>query len=73
VVEIVASRIAVMHLGKLVEVGETGQILREPSHSYTKHLLAAVPVPDPDEQQVRREERARLIASHETDSFADNL
>jgi len=62
VVEMVSSRIAVMHKGKLVEQGHRDQILRSPQHDYTRRLLAAVPVPDPAEQRLRRETRDRLLA-----------
>ena len=41
------NRIAVMYLGKIVEMGETEQVLKNPLHPYTKALLSALPVPDP--------------------------
>ncbi len=62
VVEILASRIAVMYMGKIVELGERDQIVRNPQHEYTQRLVAAVPVPDPAEQRIRREARDALIA-----------
>ncbi|MGH9133920.1 MAG: ABC transporter ATP-binding protein [Ilumatobacteraceae bacterium] len=62
VVEILSRRIAVMQDGRLVEFGTREQILTNPRDIYTKRLLAAVPVPDPDEQQVRRIERDALLA-----------
>ena len=62
VVEILASRIAVMYMGKLVEVGDRDQIVRNPQHEYTQRLVSAVPVPDPAEQRRRRLARDELIA-----------
>jgi peptide/nickel transport system ATP-binding protein len=63
VVEILSNRIAVMNKGDLVEVGPRAQIRRAPQQDYTKRLLAAVPVPNPAEQKLRREERDRLLAA----------
>jgi peptide/nickel transport system ATP-binding protein len=66
VVEMVASRIAVMSKGHLVEVGGAAEILRHPREHYTKELIAAVPVADPDLQRDRREARAKLLASRQS-------
>ncbi|KAF2413272.1 glutathione ABC transporter ATP-binding protein [Microbacterium sp. B35-04] len=63
VVDILAHRIAVMHHGKLVEAGTRDEILRGAKDPYTQRLIAAVPVPDPEEQRVRREARAALLAA----------
>ena len=43
-----ANRIVVMYLGKIVEEGDIEEVLKHPLHPYTKALLAAVPVPDPE-------------------------
>jgi peptide/nickel transport system ATP-binding protein len=61
VVDVLAHRIAVMNHGVLVEVGERDQILQNPQNDYTKKLLAAVPVPDPDLQRKRREQRLEQL------------
>ena len=47
VIEHISTRIGVMYLGKLVEVGTSQQICANPRHPYTQALLSAVPVPDP--------------------------
>jgi len=57
VVDILAHRIAVMEDGLLVESGPRDEILRNPKMAYTQRLLAAVPVPNPEEQRIRREAR----------------
>jgi peptide/nickel transport system ATP-binding protein len=49
----VSDRIAVMYLGKIVEIGPTDNIVRQPAHPYTKMLIAAVPEPDPELQRKR--------------------
>ena len=48
VVKVVSDRVAVMYLGKLCEIATTEQLFREPAHPYTRVLLAAIPIPDPD-------------------------
>ncbi|MBM3960026.1 MAG: ABC transporter ATP-binding protein [SAR202 cluster bacterium] len=44
-------QIAVMYLGKIVEMGSTEEILRDPVHPYTQALISAVPVPDPEQRK----------------------
>ncbi len=52
-VRFVADRVAVMYLGRLVEVGGVREVLEHPVHPYTKALLAAVPYPDPSRRRTR--------------------
>ena len=53
VIEHISTRIGVMYLGKLVEVGTSAQICLAPKHPYTQALLSAVPVPDPGAKKQR--------------------
>ena len=46
-------RIAIMYLGRIVEIGDTESIFEDPKHPYTKALLAAIPDPDPDRSMPR--------------------
>ena len=52
-VKYLAGRVAVMYLGVIVELAEAGELFARPLHPYTRALIAAVPVPDPDSQRER--------------------
>lgn len=53
-VEYISDRIGVMYLGHLVEEGTADEVYGSPLHPYTKALLSAIPVPDPDAAEKRK-------------------
>jgi peptide/nickel transport system ATP-binding protein len=63
VVEFLAQRVVVLNRGRVVEEGPTLEVMRNPQQHYTRVLMAASPVPDPDEQARRREAWQALKAS----------
>lgn len=59
VVANIADRIAVMHLGKIIEIGPTDEIFENPQHPYTRALISAIPIPDPAVERRRSVVRLR--------------
>jgi oligopeptide/dipeptide ABC transporter ATP-binding protein len=62
-VRYLCNRVMVMYLGRIIEAGQVAEIFDRPAHAYTKALLSAIPIPDPDVK------RQRVILPGETPSL----
>jgi oligopeptide transport system ATP-binding protein len=54
VVKHISDRVAVMYLGRIVELGPAAAVIERPQHPYTRALVSAIPIPDPDTERIRQ-------------------
>jgi peptide/nickel transport system ATP-binding protein len=60
VIRYMCDRVAVMYRGRIVEAGDTDQVVNRPTHDYTRALLSAIPNPDPRDRRIHN--RFRYVA-----------
>ncbi len=69
------NRIAVMFNGKIVEIAETEELLKNPVHPYTKRLISSIPIPDPkykrQEYELDFEELDKIIKNNPNKAMVD--